>query len=78
MLPTGGCVPTPSCHHRSTRPPRTKEKHPPQASEDGSGERDQRPAVFEETRWMNEDGDRPYDNEADERRHVHKEPDERN
>ena len=27
---------------------------------------------------MNEDGDRPYDNEANERCHVHKEPDERN
>jgi hypothetical protein len=54
------------------------ENQPPQASEAGTGERDQNPSVFEETRWASEAGDRPYDNEGNERGHVHEEPDERN
>ena len=55
--------------------PGQNENHPPQASQDGSGERDHDPAAFEETLSMSEARERPYDNQANERCYVHKEPD---
>ena len=54
------------------------EHQPPQASEDNSGEPDRNPSAFEETRRTREARDRPSDNEASERCHVHNERDERN
>jgi hypothetical protein len=54
------------------------ENQPPQGSEESSGQRDRNPSALEQKRRAGETGDRPSNNEAKERRDVHKEPDCRN
>jgi hypothetical protein len=51
------------------------ENHPPQGSEESSGERDRNPSALEQKRRAGETGNHPSNNEAKERRDVDEEPD---
>jgi hypothetical protein len=54
------------------------ENQPAQAAEEDGGERDRNPSALEQKRRAGETGDQPSNDEAKERRDVHKEPDWRN
>jgi hypothetical protein len=72
MLPSGGCVPTPRAITVVLVLLGQFENQPPQASEEDGGERDRKPLALEQKRRAGETGDRPSNNEAKERRDVHK------